>query len=65
MLPGILCEDHSFWQREYWDRFIRDEEHYYKAIDYIHRNPVKARLCKKLEDWRWSSAKQKEKSNNV
>ena len=23
---------------------------------YIEENPVKARLCKKAEDWRWSSA---------
>ena len=25
-------------------------------VDYIHMNPVKAGLCKKVIDWKWSSA---------
>ena len=45
-----------FWRREFWDRYIRDEEHYYETIEYIHNNPVKARLVRKPEDWTWSSA---------
>ena len=45
-----------FWHREFWDRYIRDEEHYYDTIEYIHNNPVKARLVWKPEDWIWSSA---------
>ena len=44
------------WMREYWDRYIRDEEHYRLVVDYIHRNPVKAGLCRAPEDWPWSSA---------
>ena len=28
----------SIWQRGYWDRYIRDEEHFYKTIDYIKKN---------------------------
>ncbi len=44
------------WMREYWDRYIRDEEHYRRAVDYIHHNPVKAGLCRTPEDWPWSSA---------
>ena len=43
------------WHREYWDRFIRDEEHFYNAIDYILNNPVKAKLVKEIEDWPWSN----------
>ena len=46
----------SIWQREYWDRFIRDENHFEKAVEYIHKNPVKAGLTKSSEDWLWSSA---------
>ena len=42
--------------REYWDRFIRDEQHFTAAIEYIHMNPVKAGLVEKAEDWYWSSA---------
>ena len=52
----ILQEGKPFWQREYWDRFIRDEKHYLKSIDYIHNNPVKAGLCKSSKDWMWSSS---------
>ncbi len=44
------------WQREYWDRFIRNECHFQQAVDYIHQNPVKARLVERPEHWRWSSA---------
>lgn len=44
------------WHREFWDRFIRDEQHLKDAIEYDEENPVKAGLCKKASDWRWSSA---------
>ena len=44
------------WHREYWDRYIRSERHFKRAIDYIHHNPVKAGLVARPEDWHWSSA---------
>jgi REP element-mobilizing transposase RayT len=44
------------WMREYWDRYIRDERHFQMAVDYIHQNPVKARLVGVAKDWPWSSA---------
>jgi len=44
------------WHREFWDRYIRDEEHYQDTVDYIHNNPVKAGLSKSPEAWPWSSA---------
>ena len=28
----------SLWQRGYWDRFVRDEEHFYQTIEYIRKN---------------------------
>lgn len=46
----------NFWMREYWDRFIRDERHFRSVVDYIHQNPIKAKLCSHAEDWPWSSA---------
>jgi REP element-mobilizing transposase RayT len=54
----ILGEDATgpVWHREYWDRFIRDRQHLVRTIDYIHLNPVKARLVGAAESWRWSSA---------
>ena len=49
-------ETTRIWHREYWDRYIRDENHYQKTIDYIHKNPVKAGLAPNPTSWPWSSA---------
>ncbi len=46
-----------FWQPEYWDRFMRDEEQKQKAIRYIENNPVKAKHCRVPADWPFSSAR--------
>ena len=52
---GLGVPGKAFWQREYWDRFIRDQNHFLKVIEYIHMNPVKAKLVKRPEDWKWSN----------
>jgi len=52
----LLHRKGSFWMTEYYDREIRNEEHFYKALRYIENNPVKAKLCEKLSDWPYSSA---------
>ena len=52
----ILDRNGSFWSKEYFDRYMRDYEHFVKTIAYIHNNPVKAGLCKDYRDWRYSSA---------
>ena len=41
---------------DYFDRYIRDEKHFASAITYIENNPVKAGLCRRPEDWAFSSA---------
>ena len=41
------------------DRFFScplDEVHFWRALVYIERNPVRARLCRKAWRWPWSSA---------
>jgi len=43
------------WQASYWDRFIRNDQHFFNTIDYIHNNPVKAGLCQSSSDWLASS----------
>jgi putative DNA methylase len=53
----LLRRKGTFWQEEYYDRYIRDPEHYAQAIDYIEMNPVKARLCQSPEEWQFSSAR--------
>ncbi len=45
-----------FWAREYFDRFIRNEEHLNRALEYIENNPVTAGLCSSPGEWLLSSA---------
>ncbi|MEI6520592.1 MAG: transposase [bacterium] len=52
-----LARNGVFWLKESFDRFIRNEEHFTNEIQYIENNPVKARLCKQPQDWKWSSAR--------
>ncbi len=52
----ILVREGKFWSKEYFDRFMRDYEHFVKTVDYIHNNPVKAGLCERFDEWRFSSA---------
>lgn len=46
----------ALWYREYFDRWVRNEEHFRNVVAYTHANPVKAGLCQAETDWRWSSA---------
>jgi REP element-mobilizing transposase RayT len=51
-----LGQEGRFWQEDYYDRLIRDRKHFAAVLNYIENNPVKARLCKKPEEWKLSSA---------
>ena len=51
-----ITNKQHFWMREYWNKFIRNDQHYKNVIRYIHQDPVKARLCKEASEWRLSSA---------
>lgn len=44
------------WHPDYYDRFVRDMDHYYNCRIYIRNNPVKAGLCERPEQWPYSSA---------
>ena len=46
----------EFWMEDYFDRYIRNEKHYWNTVRYIENNPVKARLCNEPSDWPFSSA---------
>jgi putative transposase len=54
-----LGRNGSFWQTEYWDRFIRNEAHFNATIDYIDQNPVKAGLVSAPSLWPYGSARLK------
>jgi REP element-mobilizing transposase RayT len=53
------------WQRDYWDRYIRDERHYAAAKEYIEQNPVKAGLVTVAGEWSWGSARLEVNLNNA
>jgi putative DNA methylase len=53
---ALLKRTGAFWTPEYFDRAIRDETHYANAVGYVAMNPVKAGLCGRPGDWRFSSA---------
>jgi REP element-mobilizing transposase RayT len=46
----------AFWQPEPFDHWIRDNDEKARICRYVINNPVKAKLCKAPEEWRWSSA---------
>ena len=52
----ILDLHGQFWMEDYFDRYVRDHKHFTNAITYIENNPVKAGLCEKACDWKFSSA---------
>ena len=48
----LLGRRGPFWQRESYDRLIRDENEFNRANAYVPGNPEKARL----RDWKWVGA---------
>ncbi|WP_208300229.1 transposase [Prosthecobacter fusiformis] len=43
-LNSLLRRQGALWQEDYFDRLIRDEEHFANCVRYIRRNPEKAHL---------------------
>ena len=39
------------WQREFFDRLMRDEGSYAEKQEYVRQNPVRAGLCDDPEEW--------------
>jgi putative transposase len=46
-----------FWAPDYFDRFMRDEDHLLRTLDYVEKNPVKAGRVANAADWLFSSAR--------
>ncbi|HEY3975585.1 MAG TPA: transposase [Candidatus Sulfotelmatobacter sp.] len=51
----LIGDAEHFWQKRYYDFNVRDHAQFVEKLRYIHRNPVKAGLCERPEDWEWSS----------
>ena len=43
-INAVLGRTGGLWQRDYFDRLVRDEKHFANCVRYIRRNPEKARL---------------------
>jgi type I restriction enzyme R subunit len=52
----LLTHEGAFWQNETYDHYVRDDGELERIIDYIEMNPVKAGLCERPEEYRFSSA---------
>ncbi|HEY5382730.1 MAG TPA: transposase [Acidobacteriaceae bacterium] len=51
-----LASKLPIWQRGFTDRRIRDRQDLETNHDYIHHNPIRAKLCQLPEDYPYSSA---------
>jgi REP element-mobilizing transposase RayT len=47
--------EHKVWQDSYWDKNIFSERFLRQKLNYIHRNPVRAKLVEKPEHYAYSS----------
>jgi putative transposase len=44
------------WQQRFHDHRLRDESEFFAAVEYTHQNPVRRGLCRRPEDFLFSSA---------
>lgn len=49
----------AVWMREYFDRFMRDNDHLTTTIAYVEHNPVAKGWVKSSAQWPWSSARRR------
>ena len=47
--------ERGIWQRRFWEHLIKDEADYRAHMDYVHINPVKHGLVKRVADWPYST----------
>jgi putative transposase len=45
----------ALWQRRFWEHTVRDEADFGRHVDYIHFNPVRHGLVRRVCDWTHSS----------
>jgi len=50
--------ERGIWQRRYWEHLIRDDADFQAHMDYVHFNPVKHGLVKRVIDWPFSTFEQ-------
>jgi putative transposase len=55
-INALLGRAGPLWQTDYFDTFMRDDDHLQAEATYIEWNPVKAKLVRHAHEWPWSSA---------
>ncbi|MEY2540324.1 MAG: REP-associated tyrosine transposase [Verrucomicrobiota bacterium] len=45
-INSLVGRSGDLWQRDYFDRVVRDERHFANCVRYIRRNPEKANLAR-------------------
>ncbi|MFN2452697.1 MAG: transposase [Pyrinomonadaceae bacterium] len=60
----LIDRTDRFWQKESFDRYIRDAKHFAATVAYIENNPVKAGLCAAPHEWQFSSAYARRKAGS-
>ncbi len=51
----IKRRETNIWQRRFWEHGIRDDQDLRRHIDYIHYNPVKHGLVRRVGEWPYST----------
>jgi putative transposase len=54
-LVRVRRGERGIWQRRYWEHLIRDDADFRAHMDYVHFNPVKHGLVKRVCDWPYST----------
>ncbi len=53
----LLKRSGAFWEHGSFDRMPRDRNELHRIVQYILQNPVKAGLCSRWQDWKWTYIK--------
>ncbi len=51
----IKQKERAIWQRRFWEHLCDDEDDLKRHLDYVHWNPMKHGLVKRVVDYKWSS----------
>jgi len=57
----LLNLSDRFWAPDYWDTYMRDEEQEQRTIKYVEENPMNACLARSTHEFKWSSARHRDK----
>lgn len=49
--------ERGVWQPRFWEHLVRDNDDLRRHVDYVHWNPVKHGLVKRVQDWPYSTCR--------